>query len=151
MPLKLAEEKHREDFVRMCKNFFESSPFKEMTFSRDGIDAVLDLHLEDKTKAIVILYEVDNKIVGMVCGMASSPLFAVEPIASELAWWVDEEYRKTKDSAKLIYAFEDWALRIGSYGTSLALIKGVSPESVGKFYERQGYVETENNYLKVFK
>jgi len=148
--LKLALEEDREDFVRMCKNFFDKSPFKGMTFARTGIDAVFSTHLVDKTQAIVILYNVDGKNVGMIAGIASSPLFAEEAIASELAWWVDEDYRNNRESSKLIYAFEDWAVRVGAYGSSLASIKGFSPEGVIKFYERLGYVEQENNYLKVF-
>lgn len=148
MELKLAEEKDREDFIRMCKNFFEVSPFSKMTFSRKRLDGVFDVHLTNKLNAIVILLTDEGKNVGMVVGHCDSPLFAEETIASELAWWVDEDYRNSKKASELVFAYEDWALRVGAWASNMAYIEGVSPNSVQKFYERLGYSKTETSYLK---
>jgi GNAT superfamily N-acetyltransferase len=148
MYLKLAEEKDREDFIRMCKNFFEVSPFSKMTFSRTQLDGVFDVALNNRLNAIVILLVEGEDNVGMVVGHCSSPLFAEESIASELAWWVDEEYRNSKKASELVFAYEDWAVRIGAWASNMAFIEGVSPPSVQKFYERLGYSKTETSYLK---
>lgn len=148
MYLKLAEEKDREDFIRMCKNFFDVSPFKMMTFSRTQLDGVFDVALNNRLNAIVILLVEGEDNVGMVVGHCASPLFAEESIASELAWWVDEAYRNSRKAGELINAYEDWAIRIGAWASNMAFIEGVSPPSVQKFYEKLGYSKTETSYLK---
>jgi GNAT superfamily N-acetyltransferase len=150
MYLKLAEEKDREDFIRMCKNFFDVSPFSSMTFSRVQLDGVFDVALNNRLNAIVILLVEGEDNVGMVVGHCSSPLFAEEAIASELAWWVDEEHRNSRKASELIAAYEDWAIRVGAHSSTLAYIEEVSPPSVSRYYERLGYTKTETSYLKEF-
>jgi hypothetical protein len=149
MFLKLAEEKDREDFIKMSLNFFEASPFNSMTFDRDGLDAFFDLSIASKREAIVILLvSEEGKNVGMVAGIAQPPLFSKDIVATELAWWVDEEYRKTRKSIELLLAFDDWGKRIGAFGNCLASIEGFSPPSVDKYYTNIGYSRTENSYFK---
>lgn len=151
MFLKLPEEQDREDCIRMAKNFFEASPFSNLKFSREGLDAFFNQYLVDKNSCIIILLcSNEGENVGMVCGIAQNPLFSSEQIASELAWWVDEEYRHNGKSAELMYAFEDWGKRIGAKASSLASIEGFSPPGVDKFYTKMGYHRSENSYYKEF-
>lgn len=136
----------------MAKSFFEASPFNGMTFTEDKINVIFDTALYLKTKAIFILLQNDEgQNVGFISGYKEAPLFAKEEIASELAWWVDEDYRKTRKSHELVLAFEDWAVRTQSYAINMASITGFSPESVNKLYEKKGYVNTENSYLRIIQ
>lgn len=146
MTLRLAEERDLEEVVRMARMFHKSSPYASMAFSEERLIDFFQIYLADKTKMIVILSEQDGKPRGMIVGMADSPHFSDEKAATELAWWMDEEYRRGRDSIDLMKAYEEWARRIGATVTQMALLSS-SPD-VSKLYEKSGYSLTERTYVK---
>lgn len=144
--LRLADQNDLSDVLRMARRFHEESPYSGMSFSEDRLKDFFSIYLSDPTKVIVILSEQDGRPRGMICGMADSPHFSDEKAATELAWWMDPEYRKSKDSVLLMRAYEDWGRRIGASVTQMALLSS-SPD-VSKLYEKSGYSLTERTYVK---
>lgn len=146
MTLRLASIDDTETFLRMARAFHESSPYSGIEFSQDRILSLYLSGLENPQEIITILSEQDGQVRGMICGLCNSPPFSDEKVATELAWWMDEEYRGSKDSLLLFKAYEDWAVRVGCSLVQMALLSN-SPD-LTKIYERSGYTMTERTFLK---
>jgi len=81
---------------------------------------------------------------GMLVGMLSEFIYGDCLIATELAWWVDPEYRGTSEGKELLTSFEGWAKDKGcKYITMISLDEGL-----GKYYEKCGYLLTERSYMR---
>lgn len=85
-------------------------------------------------------------VVGMLCGCLSDHPMMDSLIASELAWWVDPEYRGSA-GARLIAAFEGWAREKGA-----DVVHVVAPnQRVAAHYRKRGYVEMETSFMRRIK
>lgn len=146
LKLRLAEDKDREDFIHMGSLFHQAGPYSGIPYSREKLGNIFD----NRNSDILLLFLVDeDKPVGMIWGMVQEPYFSTTKVATELAWWVNPEYRRTKKSIELTLAFEDWAYRKGAKLVTLSALD-TSPASVGKFYESMGFTKREETYLRSF-
>lgn len=144
--LRLAEEKDLQDCLRMAKNFHGQSPYKDQEFSEEKCRQIFDKYLSsDKTELIFIL-ATDEKPFGMIIGMKSELPFSKSTVCTELAWWVDEDKRGTKDSILMFKAFEDWGKRVSGDISAVAMLDEVTDLTV--FYQRQGYRSAEKTFIK---
>lgn len=83
--------------------------------------------------------------VGFLAGQASPFVFGRGSIASEIAWWINEEKRNSGIGAELVEAFEYWAKNVA--GCTIITLTSLD-DSVGKFYEKKGYTLYERAYMK---
>ena len=150
LSIRLATEKDYDDVLRMSKSFFEASTYNRLTYTSDGIENLFNEYLKsDKTEIIVlVLVNESDEPIGMLVGAKSVPFFTTEFIASELAWWVDPEYRKTRQSIDLVKAYEVWAKKVGCSVVTMANIPTLNGEKIGKLYEKLGYFKNEVSYMK---
>lgn len=147
MTLRLATENDVEAVLTMAKRFHEASPYSDLSFSSATSYELFRAYLEgDKTRLIIILSEQDGSPQGMVIGMASTPLFSQDLMATEIAWWMNPEYRKTRDSLLLIQAYEDWTRRIGCKITQVAMLDEVT--NLEKFYLKRGFKRAEQSFIR---
>jgi hypothetical protein len=144
--LRLAEKKDLYECMRMAKNFHSASPYSREAFSEEKCYDLFQNYLSgDKTSMIIILAE-DTSPFGMIIGIKSELPFSRSVVCTELAWWVDEDKRKTRDSLLLFKAYEDWSRRVGGNLSAVAMLEGVT--DLSSFYERSGYSPAEKTYLK---
>lgn len=147
MTLRLATKEDYGDILRMAKNFHRESPYSSLEFSEDASKELFEQYLAgDKTRLIIIVSEMDSKPRGMVIGLSSSPLFSRDKMSTEIAWWMDHEYRKTRDSLLLISAYEDWSKRVGSKITQVAMLDDVT--DLSSFYRKHGFKQAERSFIK---
>lgn len=85
-------------------------------------------------------------IVGMV---APSFLHPSRLQCSELAWYVEPEYRGTSVALRLMKMYEQHAKDKGCYYVSMVCLESLNPEATGKIYEKLGYNRLENHYRRV--
>ncbi len=147
MSLKLADLEDYEDFLRMTLSFYEESPFyPEVTYSRQAITRMFELALKDPRQCLVLFLLEGTKRVGMLVGIASTTPFSDDLVASELAWYIEPEYRGHRKAVELVEAYEEWAHRVGCSHVTMALLTTLTDAS--KFYERRGYKKTEISFIK---
>lgn len=157
MSLRLAGRDDYQHIIRMARRFHEASPYSDLEFSEEQSRAVFEKYLgSNKTEIVIILAENDepsplgafdtSSVYGMIIGACSSLPFSEDKVASELAWWVDEDKRGSKDSLMLFKAYQDWARRVGSKITQMAMLDDVT--NLNKFYLKQGFVPAERSYIK---
>jgi len=146
MTLRLATEQDWPEVFRMARSFYEASPYNVLDFSEVSCRGIFDKYLQgDKTDLIIILAAAESPY-GMILGHASPTPFSTRKVASELAWWVDESYRSTRDSLLLFKAYEDWAVRIGATIVQMAMLNDST--DLHKFYTKNGYRPAECSYIK---
>lgn len=144
--LRLATIEDYGEVLRMARAFHKSSPYSEITFSEDVCSALFDQYLLGDKTGLIIILSVDESPYGMVIGHCAAPPFSTEKVASEVAWWVDEDHRGSKDSILLLKAYEDWALRVGASVCQVAMLDDVT--DLQRFYQRQGYHPAERSFIK---
>lgn len=145
MTLRLANENDFPEILRMAKRFHEISPYRGLPFSEDSCKNVFDFYLRGDKTDIVIILAGDNPY-GMLIACANQLPFSEDKVAMELAWWVDEDKRGSKDSLLMKKAYEAWARKIGASITQMAMLDEVT--NLDKFYRKQGYVPAERSYIK---
>lgn len=129
----------------MARSFHEASPYSDLTFNEDACRKFFDSYLRSDRRSLIIILAGETPY-GMIIGHSDSPPFSHDRVASEVAWWVDEDKRGSRDSLLLFKAYQDWALRIGAKITQMAMLDDVT--NLNNFYLKQGYVPAERSYIK---
>lgn len=145
MTLKLAQEEDYGHVVRMANAFHQASPYSDCKFDINRLRLMWDQYLRDKKRLCVIL-ACDPNPYGMIVGMSSELPFSSDLATMEMAWWVDEERRGSRESLLLMKAYEDWAVRVGAKVIQMAMLD--ESTNLDKFYLRQGYRPAERSYIK---
>ena len=150
MTLRLAEEKDYQDVLRMARAFHEASPYNGLKFNEDQCRDFFGQYLKGDRRRLIIILAGEatdpSRVFGMIIGHSDSPPFSLDRVASEVAWWVDEDKRGSRESLLLFKAYQDWALRVGSKITQMAMLDDVT--NLEKFYTKQGFRPAERSYIK---
>jgi GNAT superfamily N-acetyltransferase len=97
----------------------------------------------------LLVGDVGGEVLGMIAGVASPHYVnAAHTTTHELFWWVDPAARHTRTALRLLQAFEDWAMAIGSSTLFMASPATMTPDKLARFYERKGYGAVDVNYAK---
>ncbi len=96
----------------------------------------------------IFVAEMDDDLVGFVCCTYMEPLFSSDKVSTEIAWYVNKEYRNSRAGFKLLKQYEDWAVEQGIKYVGIAYLERVT--DLSKVYEKKGYVKAETHYMKEF-
>lgn len=151
MYLKLLEAKDIPRFVDLCYNFHQNSPFKDLSFNKEKVEALaISIIKGDKTGSVVITIADDNHLLqGYIVGVTSETPFGNEKVALELAWWVEPEHRGSRKSYELLLAYKEWAKKVNCNIVQTGFLEGFSPESLDKVYTKMGMIKHERGYMEV--
>jgi RimJ/RimL family protein N-acetyltransferase len=140
--LKIATIEDFDEIKRMGLNFLEASPYKEY-YSEEAVMALIHDTLESSPTERVIIIKPGE---GFVVGMVTPFLFGTDPLATEIAWWVEPDKRGDGVGAELHQALEYWAKNIANCKfISMASLD----ETVEEYYKKNGYKLYERAYMKV--
>lgn len=139
--IKIASEEDLPLLHEMSLKFGEASPYKDLVNQQTIKDVVSDIVRGDNNSTLALMFE--DK--GMLLGITSKFLFGDRKLATEVAWWVEPEHRKSKIGPQLLEYFEYWAKVVGCTMVTMISID----DTLGKYYEKQGYTLTERSYMKV--
>ena len=134
----------RMDFSFLANQFIKESkyPFR---VDWDLLLSNYELALNNQEFLVLLLVE-DSRPVGMLVGGVSSPLFSKDRVATELAWFVEKDFRKSKGSLSLLSKYEAWAKERGCSFVTMVDIDTLS--DLSSLYTRKGYILTEKTYVK---
>ena len=99
----------------------------------------------DIKQAVVVVYEVENTLVGFIVGIVNPNVFSCTTQVAELGYYVLPEYSSYKAYKELLETYESWAKDI--VGANLISVATYNPR-FGKVYHRNGYKLTETSYVK---
>lgn len=146
--LKLLEETDIPAVMDMGRHFLSASPYSELEFSEDATRAYLFSCLTNPEERICILSMDGSVPVGALLANTSYAPFSSDKVATELAWWVEPEYRKSRRGLDLKEAYEFWAMKMGAKKIGMALLKTEHGPGLHKLFLRGGYKEAETAYVK---
>ena len=134
-----------DDIVRMSHDFWRHTIYDEPSQDQDIHDMAARC-IED---GLCSVFEKDGSCHGFICGI-KGPLMANFDVlcGTELAWWVDEEYRNTGAGINLLRDIQEKAKNQGVKYWNMVYMASSMPESIKKIYESMGYVRNETIYTR---
>jgi GNAT superfamily N-acetyltransferase len=125
--------------VDMAARFLSESEYRDtVAWNRPALETTFS-RLVESDAAAVLVAEQDGGLVGMIALTLYDHPFSGERTASELAWWVEPEARKSGAGMRLLAAGETWAKHHGA--KALQMIAPNVP--IASLYERVGFKELE--------
>ena len=138
--IKIATIEDYDVVLKLALEFAKHTAYKDLADEKVLSDIVKKFLTSDYTEKVIILYGE----VGMLVAAKTPFLFGLTPVATEIAWWVDPEERQNGVGDALIEAYETWAEHVGCKIKTLACLD----IPLGKYYEKKGYVLSEQVYYK---
>lgn len=139
--MKIATIDDVAEVLEMSKQFMSSTGYTEYS-DEQNIRNLIESIVTGRQDQMIILLKPG---VGFIAGQATPFVFGPHYIASEIAWWINEEHRQTGAGTDLLEAFEYWAKNIA--GCTMITLTSLD-DKVGKFYEKKGYKLYERAYMK---
>lgn len=133
-----------ETLCRYGKEFSEASNaggFCKKTFLKS-----VDTFLKSQ-KAKIFMLEINGKVAGTVGVYAYRCFYNDVLRVQEIFWWVDPEYRNTRDSIKLFNKVEEWAQEIGADEVMVSSTI-LNADKIEKFYTKKGFRKMDINYIR---
>jgi GNAT superfamily N-acetyltransferase len=86
---------------------------------------------------------------GFIVGVVAPSFLEPSKLAcSELAWYVESEYRGTSVGIKLMKRYEQKAIDSKCDTITMVALDSLNPEAVGEIYKKLGYTTLEHHYRK---
>ncbi len=115
-------------------------------FNRAKLRRILEASLVyDKNYYCSVLKE-ENKLVGLLVGVASEGIYFDDVLASELGWYVKPDYRGRKSLA-MLKDFETWA-KEKAKADFVVMTYTSKMSNLGLLYTKLGYEAIEFTYKK---
>lgn len=140
----------------------------------DDLPAILELggrmHLESRFKAlpfdlgkvagiferlisgagIVMLAEVDGRIVGGIAGIVLEHWFSTTKVAQDFGLFIEPEHRGGMLAVRLLRKYEAWAFEQGAHAVEMGINTGVHVEQTAKLLELMGMRQVAVLHAKEF-
>lgn len=129
----------------MCVDFINHSPYSVVSpVDRDYIKNKVEQFI--KNGVAVIHIGESGKPDGLLIGIVNTAVFADIQVATEIAWWVNEDVRGTGISTKLLDGFEYWAELMGC---KAVFMSSLNTRNVDQILKGRDYTTLEVSYGKV--
>lgn len=139
--MKIATIDDVAEILEMSKQFMSKTGYAEYS-DEQNIRNLIESIVTGRQDQMIILLKPG---VGFIAGQATPFVFGPHYIASEIAWWINEEKRNSGIGEELVEAFEYWAKNVA--GCTIITLTSLD-DGVGKFYEKKGYKLHERAYMK---
>lgn len=131
------------EILRLVEMFFKERLEKCNTYySPEHASTHFDLFL-NTPGVLALCVEENDKIVGMIAGIASAIIFSNSVAMQEMVWYVEPKHRK--GGLRLLKEFEK---RSKERGLNLVMMVGMTGDPVLKLYNRFGYSQMQETFIK---
>ena len=114
-------------------------------FEEDKIEVLFEKALTDEDYTGIVLL-IDNEICGYILGYVTEHYFHSKKIAYCMSIYVKEDNRAY--GLEMLRSFEAWGKYKKADVLSISTFTNLSPENLGKLYNRLGYTQKEVVYWK---
>lgn len=143
--IRLAELADVPRLVEMGHRFLDASPWAKFGKRENRVRDLPEVVRRIVTYGVAFVAEQDGVVIGGLLGTIG-PAWCIpsETVATELAWWIDEEHRGGRTAVKLLRTFEGWAYAQGASAVALTSIDATA----GRLLEALDYRMVERSYWK---
>ena len=153
MSLRLADKNDLPRLHELMTDFHKHSEYQNLEYSYEKMSSFFNSTFYKKKEYLYVL-SIDDKtdtVVGFLIGTLQELLFSKQKVATELAWWVDPEFRNFKRAVELLNAFEYWGSLVDGNIIVLAHLNDEKNKTLTKWYVRRGYSLYESTFAKGIK
>lgn len=131
--------------VRMGLRFIATSSYRGTIPASAEQLGTLVAWLLDQGGIFVAVDDEGDEPIGMLAATVIVHPMSGELVASEVAWWIEPEFRGGSAGLRLLAAAEAWARAQGATRFQMIAPAG---SSVGALYRRRGYAELETTWQR---
>ena len=136
-----------DTLIAMSEEFWQHTIYRKEKFDAESCKAMIE---QTMTHELCLVLEIDGKVEGFICGVKGYLLANFDIMnGTELAWWVNEDYRKSGGGLKLLRSIEKRAKKLGVKYWNMLYMQSSMPSSIKSIYESTGYRKSESFYTKV--
>ena len=145
--IKDASQSDVPQIVELARKFHAVSGYENIEFDEETVENLLSASIEQGLCQIGV---VDDKIVGFLAGLSYPAILnANVMVGTEIAWWVEPEFRGKKIAIQLLLRAEENARAKGLYCWSMMCLEKLNADGLENIYERLGYEKAERTYLRI--
>jgi GNAT superfamily N-acetyltransferase len=148
MHLELATWDHYNAIQDMVLKFAKASPYAATEVDEAKAANMIVDFIERPIDRVLLVAMDGKQPVGMLAGVISEFILSRERIASELIWWMEPDYRKSRIAFEMIEAYEFWAAKLGCSIITLSTVETEQTDRIQKYYSRKGYHLVERSFIK---
>lgn len=149
--IRLATKEDEEQLLHICYKFFLTTNHNDLTWDRQKVITLIRSFTGEQGKIFLIAEDEYGNIISCLAGFIIDHLFATNKIAYEILWYVDQEFKRSKDVIKILKAYELWAKKSGCTHLSMGNRRGVDDskeDALERYYLRNGFKIIETVYKK---
>lgn len=145
--IKDASQSDIPKIIELARKFHAVSGYENIEFDEETVENILITSIDQGLCPIGV---VDGKIVGFLAGLAYPAILnANVMVGTEIAWWVEPEFRGKKIAIQLLLRAEENARAKGLYCWSMMCLEKLNADGLENIYERLGYEKAERTYLRI--
>jgi GNAT superfamily N-acetyltransferase len=145
--IKNAEQSDIKEIIGLARKFHAVSGYEKIEFDDETVENILSASIDQGLCPIGV---VEGKIVGFLAGLCSPAILnANVMVGTEIAWWVEPEYRGKRIAVQLLLQAEENARVKGLYFWSMMCLEKLNADGLENIYERLGYEKAERTYLRI--
>ena len=146
MTIRKAEISDLPTILKMSEQFWETTVFDEPF----GYQKTLELVDLSMSQDMLLVLEIDGVVQGFISGIINDLMASNgAKIGTEIAYWINQDHRKSGEGIKLIEAMEKNAKAAGVKYWVMVSMESSYPEVSNKIYDKLGYKKAETTYMKV--
>lgn len=134
------------DILLMAKTWYKVSGYQFLKLDNETLLSTIENFISSETSVIFVV-ESEEEIIGFLACLVAPGLFFKGLAATEIAWYVSEDYRKTGAGSLLIDKYIEWSESKEAKFINMTLIPETSPD-VEKFYNSKGFYKKESAYIR---
>lgn len=145
--IRRATKDDAEALFVMARKFVAFAPYHDrVTATDDELRAIITYFTANAT---VFVAEKHGEVIGMLVAILAPVWYAPScRVATELAWWVEQEHRGGTAAIRLIQAYETWARNEQASMVTMSNLEVGDDNCVVSMLKRMGYRMTEQSHTK---
>lgn len=144
--IRLGAKEDLPAIVAMAEEFWSHTIYDE-PYCPDSVEIMAEMCIDNK---LLCVLEVDDKVHGFACAVKGALLGNAKITSgTEIAWWVDPDYRKGRHGIELLINLERLAKQAGIKYWNMIFMESSMPEAIEGIYQKLGYNRSEVVYTKV--
>jgi hypothetical protein len=146
--LSLATVEDIPNILEAFDDMHTETSYKHIELSPSKIGYTLAQIIEgEQMDGVVVLCRDEGSIKGVLITTTMNYSFSDDKVAAELMFWVKEGSRHSV-ALSLWKAWEYWSDNCGAHRKQMSLLTSKRPRRFSKFLKNNGYIKTEESYLK---
>ena len=140
--IRIATKEDLDQVLDLAMKFVNNTPYKDLA-DKGTIEIVIYKLLSAPNEESIILLDEGKGF--LAASITPFPFGWNTLVATEIAWYVEPEHRKSGVGDQLVEAFEYWADKLGVKVKTLAFMD----KDLSKYMKKKGYVPYETAHYKM--